>query len=326
LLGIPAKSWPSRYFVDESHVSPHPLRRLYLTLTALSSLFAAQYAAIKSWIRRIGNFVSCFFAKKLDIRDEKSESEAMPPPVTLPGSRAGTTATVRDRIELGGERLWRLEDFQDLPLAAAVQALSRLARANYLQRLSKGIYYRSSETSFGQSRPNPAAIEKLARDRKSIFPAGLAAASLAGLTTQSSNRGEVATNSMSLPRKLIGTDTVVHTKRPEAWTTLTAMEAAILDILRRGARTSELSPLETVHRLQRLLQEDDRLAHLLRVTSTEPPRVRAMLGALSEQMGTRPDELQRLRDSLNPLSRFDFGLLAILPNALAWQAKKRKTS
>lgn len=240
------------------------------------------------------------------------------------GSRAGLTATIRDRIERGGERLWRLDDFQDLPFAAVAQALSRLVSAHYLSRLSKGIYYRSRKTAFGNSKPNPAALENLAGRRKKVFPAGIAAANLLGLTTQTARRAEVSTSSMSLPRKLVGTDAVVHTRRPEAWESLTPTEAAILDVLRRGARTSELPPAETARRLQRLLQEEHRLERLLRVAASEPPRVRALLGALAERLNAKPKDVRRLRDSLNPFSRFDFGLLAELPNARAWQAKERK--
>ena len=45
-----------------------------------------------------------------------------------------------------------------------------------------------------------------------------------------------------------------------------------------------------------------------------------MLGAIGEQMGWNPAALRRFRNSLNPLSRFDFGLLAGLPSlALAGQ-------
>lgn len=54
---------------------------------------------------------------------------------------------------------------------------------------------------------------------------------------------------------------------------------------------------------------------------TEPPRVRAMLGALGQQAGSPRDKIRQLRESLNPLSRFDFGPLAALEHAREWQAK-----
>ncbi len=64
-----------------------------------------------------------------------------------PTARVATA--VRLRIERGGEKLWRLEDFRDLPFAAVAQALSRMARAGAIERLSKGTYYRTRDTAFG---------------------------------------------------------------------------------------------------------------------------------------------------------------------------------
>ena len=230
---------------------------------------------------------------------------------------------VRQRIERGGERLWRFEDFGDLPFTALAQALSRLTRSGQLERLSKGTYYRSRQTSFGKSRPNPTAIRQLASRRKSLFPSGVAAANLLGFTTQNPQRGELATSGLSLPRKLVGSDAIIHTRRPEAWSSLSQTDAALLDFLRHGGRTSELSPDDTIRRVMKLLSEPGRLERLLKVADTEPPRVRAILGAAGEQIGSDGRRIGRLRTSLNPLSRYDFGLLAGLPNARSWHAKER---
>jgi hypothetical protein len=233
-------------------------------------------------------------------------------------------ASIRQRIERGGERLWQLEDFRNLPFTAVAQALSRLKREGALERLSKGIYYRTRHTAFGKSRPNPATIQKLASRRKTFFPAGIAAANLLGFTTQTARRGEIATSALSLPRKLVGTEAVIHTRRPQAWANLSAQDAALLDFLRRGGSTSELSSEETIRRTLVLLAEKGRFERLLKAADSEPPRVRAMLGALGEQLGKRKSALQRLRDSLNPFSRFDFGLLSGLPYAHKWQATETR--
>jgi DNA-binding transcriptional ArsR family regulator len=233
---------------------------------------------------------------------------------------------IRRRIDRGGERLWRFVDFSDLPISAVAQALSRLTRLGLLRRVSKGVYYRGRETTFGVSLPNPAAIRKLAFQEKNVFPSGIAAANLLGLTTQTARRGEVSTRGFRLPRKLLGHDTVVHTRRPEAWTGLSDEEAAVLDFLRRGGRTGELPPHETVNRLLAVLRHPNRFERLLKVAHSEPPRVRAMLGALGEEMGTPGRALARLKASLNPLSRYDFGILRALPGADRWQAKKGRRS
>ena len=101
------------------------------------------------------------------------------------------------------------------------------------------------------------------------------------------------------------------------------MDAALLDFLRRGGRSSELSPQQTIRRLVSLLRDDGRFERLLKVADTEPPRVRALLGALGEELGKKPRALESLRASLNRLSRFDFGVLTALPAARRWQAKER---
>jgi len=202
------------------------------------------------------------------------------------------------------------------------QALSRFARAGRIERLSKGVYYRARQTTFGKSRPNPVAIQRLAARRKTLFPSGVAAASLLGFTTQTAGRRELATSALSLPRKLVGQETIVRARRPEAWSKLSEADAALLDLLRRAGRTSELTPQETVRRTLELVAERGRYRRLIAVADTEPPRVRAMLGALGQQLGRPARELKQLRDSLNPSSRFEFGMLADLEHARAWQAVK----
>jgi hypothetical protein len=265
--------------------------------------------------------MSSFFAIKLDIWRSPEDICHVRTHTTQPASSSRTMGLIRSRIEASGERLWRLEDFRDLPFSAVAQSLSRLAREGVLERLSKGVYYSARPTTFGKSLPNPVAIQKLASRRKAIFPSGIAAANLLGFTTQTGRRSEVATNALSLPRKLIGSETVVHARRPDAWANLSETDAALLDFLRRGGETSELPPKETIARTMALLSERGRFERLLRVADSEPPRVRAILGAIGEQIGKKPAAIRRLRASLNPFSKYDFGLLAGLPSAKHWQAK-----
>jgi hypothetical protein len=248
----------------------------------------------------------------------------MEPDRTLPKASRQTSRLIRQRIEQGGERLWRLEDFKGLPFTAVAQALSRLTKAGAIERLSKGTYYRTRPTTLGKSRPNPAAIQRLAAKRKNVFPAGIAAANLLGFTTQNPKSAELATSSRSLPRKLIGSDVIIHTRRPEAWANLSEMDAALLDFLRQRGSSSELSSGQTIRRTLRLLSEDGRFERLLKAARTEPPRIRALLGAMGQQLGKDAKSLFSLRDSLNPFSRFDFGRLSGLTYARDWQAKERK--
>ena len=49
-----------------------------------------------------------------------------------------------------------------------------------------------------------------------------------------------------------------------------------------------------------------------------------LLGAIGQQLGLPQDRLAALRKDLNPLSRFDFGILNALAHAKQWQAKERQ--
>lgn len=237
-------------------------------------------------------------------------------------SRPAVMTLVRARVERGGERPWRIVDFREQPATAVAKALSRLAAGGVLERLSKGVYYRGRPTPFGASRPMPGALFAAATEHTHVFAAGVSAANLLGLSTQTPRRAEIATVARSLPRKLLGTDVVVHTRRPAAWARLAEREAALLDVLRVGGRSTDLEPRAAVERVQALLREGRTFDNLLRASATESPRVRALLGALGESVGRAPEELVRLRRSLNPLSRFDFGVFAGLEEAAGWQAKR----
>ena len=96
----------------------------------------------------------------------------------------------------------------------------------------------------------------------------------------------------------------------------------MLDFLRRVGKTSELPPEQTIRRTLSLLSERGRFCRLAKIAASEPPRARALMGALGEQISVRPAVLASLRASLNRLSRFEFGVFSSLPNARSWQAKR----
>ena len=73
-------------------------------------------------------------------------------------------------------------------------------------------------------------------------------------------------------------------------------------------------------------REPGRFERLLKIAFSEPPRVRAMLGAIGQQLGYPQKPLLALRKGLNPLSRFDFSILSGLAHAKEWQAKERKAN
>lgn len=249
------------------------------------------------------------------------------PVIPFDPSRRIATAVIRERIERGGERLWRFSDFDNLPFTAVAQTLSRFTRRGTLRRVGKGIYYHGPEATLGKRPPNQATIKKLLAENKPVSSAGLPAANLLGFTkpyaSQNSPQGEIAPPAPSSPSKLVADPSVTHARWPQSWRSLSPTDTAFLDILRRRGAPSELSTPQTILRILELASEDGRFERLLKVAHHEPPRVRAMLGAIGQQLGKNPMSLKKLRATLHPVSTYDFGRLKGLEHALAWQAKKR---
>jgi hypothetical protein len=243
----------------------------------------------------------------------------MPRRTDTPIPPRSAAAAVRASVTGGGARFWKRSDFERLPAFAVATELSRLARRGELQRVGKGVYYRPAPTAFGPSLPaaTAAAAQTLTAP---VHPAGLSAANVLGLTTQNPLRAELATPAAKRPTALA--DATVLTNRPAARARLSAQEGAILEVLRDRARSSDLPPRETARRLLDALATKRTYSRLVAAAlAGEPPRVRAMLGALGQELDMPDRLLARLRASLNPLSRFDFGALRTLRHASEWQAK-----
>lgn len=227
------------------------------------------------------------------------------------------TKTVESRLKRRPGRLFTFEDFGDLPASAVAPALSRLAARGEIRRARKGVYYVPRTTALGDVPPDPVVLgEAVSRGRS--HPAGLSAANLLGLTTQVPARVELAVEDKrpTSPRGVEFKPRMRTSRRH-----LNANEAALLEVLRDIHHLTDVSPASTKRRLLHVLREEGARSRILRAAVHEPPRVRAMVGALGELAGAGEDELRRLHRTLNPTTRFDFGPLATLPNAKGWGAR-----
>ena len=232
-------------------------------------------------------------------------------------SSDNVTKTVGSRLRRRPGRLFTFKDFDDLPASAVAPALSRLAARGEIRRARKGIYYLPRTTALGDVPPDPVVLgEAISRGRS--HPAGLSAANLLGLTTQVPARIELVVEGKR-PMSLGGIEFKprMGTNRRD----LHPRETALLEVLRDLGHLSDVSPAATKTRLLGVLHDGDARSRLLRAAIHEPPRVRAMVGVLAESAGAREDEVRRLRRTLNPTSKFDFGPLSTLPNAKPWGAR-----
>jgi uncharacterized protein DUF6088 len=225
------------------------------------------------------------------------------------------------RMESGPERPWHLKDFADLPAAGVNQALSRLCRVGVIVRMQWGVYYQPRLTVPGPNQPDLVRIRRLAARGRRVFLSGMAAANILGFTTRMPARLDLVTNGDNFPRLFENGRIMLHRRRPVTWRYLTETDGALLEFMRDGGKFSALSPEETAAKLIEHCREPGRYERLLKVIKTEPQRVRAMLGAIGEQLGQPDHVLDRIADKLPRFPRYHFGILAALPCAKRWMAE-----
>ena len=241
---------------------------------------------------------------------------------------------VATRVRRGGDdRLWTYVDFPGVGRGALAAALSRMVKAKELTRVRRGVYYRPKTTLFGVSRPDPEAlVDAVLRARgEGTVPSGAGALNRLGLTTQVSGVVTRATRHRAPPTP-VGRVTLYSTPRPiDAQKGIRPGERAALEALRKITHVPDARPGDVLRRVAMLVRSGDLdFVRLARFARPEPPRVRALLGALGEELRqarvTRrvpARVLDELRASLNPLTSFTVrGARAALPRAAAaWRIK-----
>ncbi len=232
---------------------------------------------------------------------------------------------IRKRILLGGEdRLWVFGDFLDIEPSAATAiaaALSRLTKTNELRRVRRGVYYRPKKTVFGESQPDPESVLKvLLHDRKAV-PTG--EYNRLGLTTQMSNTLTRASTRPVRIKDIQGIPLRFVSRPLSEQKGIRDDERTVLDLLRAIENIPETTPEKTISRIVHLLKRDELdFERLAKFALTEPPRVRALLGAIGEEACVSSAKLTALRRSLNPISSYRIpGASTALKSSTAWHIK-----
>ena len=240
---------------------------------------------------------------------------------------------VRSRIlRAGGDRLWMYANFPAGDRVAVSAALSRLARAGLITRLRAGVYYRPRRTVLGPSRPDPEVVldAVLRRCGADSVRSGIGEYSRLGLTTQAS--GAIT---RAVPRRMnraILREVPVHlsTRPLEKQKGIRPEERTVLDALRDLGRIPDSTSRDVLERIGMLLRAGRlSFSRLARFAIAEPPRIRALLGAIGEDIraeGPRgravvsKDALHALRSHLNALSTYSVpGAREVLVSAASWR-------
>jgi hypothetical protein len=236
-------------------------------------------------------------------------------------SKRSATEIALRKAKSSGDSLLRAEDLKGTTPAAATKALARLAKQGVLTRVGKGLYFAPRDTLIGKSKPSETAVALKKLEGKTRLT-GASAANILGLSTQVPARPQLIAFA-SQPPKNAGAARI-RLRRSSRLHPLPALEGALLEFIRDRGETADTGPEESFRRLRDFLTRQlttSRLRELRQAALAEPPRVRAILGALLAYAELPENLWEPLKASLNPLTKFDFGLFAELPNAREWQAK-----
>jgi predicted transcriptional regulator of viral defense system len=207
--------------------------------------------------------------------------------------------------------------------STAAKALERLQKEGVIKKVSKGVFYKPELTAFGELQPDYNELLRpylFANGKRVAYETGTSLYNRLGLTSQLAFRIKIASRSkrIAIDRGSLVADSV----KSYSEVTNTNFELlGILDAFKDIKRIPDCSTQRAVRRLSAITKDlnEKQIESLLKYALAYPPRVRALAGAVLEQNGINTKGIQKLKDSLNPFTTFEFGLKEKdLPNKSNW--------
>lgn len=207
----------------------------------------------------------------------------------------------------------------------AAKALERLCKKGIIKKFSKGKYYKPQQTVFGELGPAQDHILKtyLFEGKKRIaYVTGTALYNRLHLTTQVPCKIKIASYSKRVSINaggLVATPVKSYVEVNNANFQL----LGLLDAIKDFNNIPDTNPSTLLKMIEGRLGELNKKQQVLieAIALKYPPRVRALLGALLENISA-DCPVEALYNSLNPLSLFRYHVdLSFLPNARKWYIK-----
>ena len=205
----------------------------------------------------------------------------------------------------------------------AAKALERLQKKGEIKKISKGMFYKPEISIFGEMPPNYDSILQnyLYKAGKRVgYVTGYVLYNQLSLTTQMAFTTKIATN-RNLKKINIGW---LKTNSVKAYAEVTEENyplLGILDALKDIKSIPDSSASNAIKILMpkiKVLKKND-IEHLIKYALQYPPRVRALLGAILENIFRNEFDLLTLKSSLNPSTNFKLGIKnTVLPSTQNW--------
>ena len=208
----------------------------------------------------------------------------------------------------------------------AAKVLERLQKTGLIKKVSKGVFYKPKQTVFGELEPNYEERLRLylfENGKRIAYETGVSYYRRLGLTTQMAftikiaSRGKrININRGSLKADAVKSYTEVSESNYEV--------LGLLDAFKDIKNIPDTSVAQSVRRLRAILKTLDKkqTETLIKYALLYPARVRALVGAILQNIDYTSKALDNLKQSLNPLSTIKLGLKeSDLPTKNNWYIK-----
>lgn len=206
--------------------------------------------------------------------------------------------------------------YDDLGIAkkdylTAAKALERLQNSGVIKKVSKGKFYKPAQSVFGELEPyyyeqlRPYLYEN---GKRIAYVTGTSLYNQMGFTTQVPARIKIASRKkrIYIDRGALQADAV------KSYTDVTESNYKLLDILDALKDIKQIPDSNVNNSIQLLTNYIQNLnikqqKNLIKTALVYPPRVKALLGAIMENLNTDLD-ISSLKNDLNPLTKFRIGV------------------
>jgi len=230
-----------------------------------------------------------------------------------------------DNIENGKTFTYKDLNIKKDEYSAASKSIERLIKKEIIKRISTGVFYKPKKTIFGELKPDEEKIitPYLFKNGKRIaYITGLLLYNKMGLTTQIPKEISIASNK----KRVYISKGNIKAKAVKSYVEVTNDNYKLLELLdafKDFKKIPDLDKKSAISIFSRKISELNKkqIKELIEIALEYPPRVRAFLGALLENIDENIDT-KMLDDSLNPLSEYELGLTKdILPTVENWKIK-----
>ena len=207
--------------------------------------------------------------------------------------------------------------YDDLRIAkndytTAAKAMERLQKEGLIKKVSKGMFYKPEQTVFGELKPD---YEELLRPylfengKRVAYETGTSLYNRMGLTTQMAFRIKIASRGkrININRENLKADAV---KSYAEVTDSNYETLGLLDAFKDIKQIPDCSVAQAIERLSIIVRElnDKQTESFIKYALLYPPRARALAGAVLENIGSKSKSIDKLKESLNPLTTIKLGV------------------